>query len=241
MAGMYGSASFSVFLAGGLNLLAAKVKGVRHGTEIPTENTLGLGETAENHTPIGMERAVLAQEQAIFSDVTNGIHLALRAPSSTPRVVTWAYRGNTIGSGFTGMLGALVASYEVLVSLAGLHKANATYRVSGALEEGVILQPHQQQTVDWTNTSVDNGASSAAGGVGFLEVSQLAGLTGFVGVIEHSTDNSAWSTLISFANVTAAPAAQRVEVAGTVNRYLRFRGDVTGTGTVTVFAGFARG
>ena len=241
MPGMYGSASFSLLLAGGINLLAAKVKGVRYTTEILTEPTLGLGETAENHTPTGMSRVTLTQEQGLFSDVTNGIHLAFRAPSTTPRVMAFSFRGNAIGTGFVGASGALVTKYEPILSMGGLHKATATYLVNGAGEEGVILQAHQQQTIDWTNASVDNLAATTNGGSGFLEVSQMAGLTGFVGIIESSIDNSAWSTLITFSNVTAAPAAQRIEVAGTVPRYLRFRGDVTGTGTITVFAGFARG
>jgi len=239
----YGSSAFSMFLVGGYSLLAAKLKGVRHGKESLTEQSDGLGDSTVSHTPIGMERATLVQTGAFFDDTVNGLHDAFKAAPTASRVVTWGVEGNTIGLGFNGALGAIGVKYEVLVAAGtgGLTKANATYQIDGTIEEGVILQAHQQQTIDWTNTSVDNAASSANGGSGFLEVSQFAGLTGFIGIIEHSTDNSAWVTLITFANVTAAPAAQRITVAGTVNRYVRFRGDVTGTGTITAFAGFARG
>ena len=37
-----------------------------------------------------------------------------------------------------------------------------------------------------------------------------------------------------------APAKERATVAGTVDRYLSFDGDVTGSGSITVFCGCAR-
>lgn len=83
-------------------------------------------------------------------------------------------------------------------------------------------------------------ANSPNGGVGYQEVSELTGLTGFVGIIQHSTDDVTFSTLLTFANVTAAPAAERVTVTGTVHRFLAYDGNVTGAGTLTPFVGFAR-
>jgi len=83
-------------------------------------------------------------------------------------------------------------------------------------------------------------ANTVGGGAGYLEVSALAGLTGFVGKIRSSPDDITYADLITFANVTAAPAAERIAVAGTVDRYLSFNGDVTGTGSITLFAGFGR-
>lgn len=237
----HGSSSFGVLLASGYNLLAAKLKGFTPGYELTTEQTDGLGDSSEEHTPVGMERVTLAQTGAFFDDATNGMHLAFRGNSGTARIMSWAAFGNMIGAAFSGALGALKTKYDVLVNVGALTKANAAYLIDGVIDEGVILQTHVQQTIDWTNASVDNLASSAAGGVGYLQVSQLAGITGFVGVIEHSTDNAVWVTLITFANVTSAPTAQRIAVAGTVNRYTRFVGDVTGAGTVTPFVGFARG
>lgn len=237
----YGSPSFAFLLADGYDLRAAKLKGATSGFEHITEQTDGLGDSNEEHTPVGVTRDSFAQTGAFFDDASNGMHLALRSNSGTARILSYAFEGNTIGQPFTGALGGLKTKYDVIVTNGQLTKANAAYKIDGALDDGVILQTHAQQTIDWTNTSVDNGASSASGGVGYLQVSQFAGLTGFVGVIEHSTDNSVWVTLITFTNVTSAPTARRVTVAGTINRYTRFRGDVTGTGTVTCMAGIVRG
>jgi hypothetical protein len=83
-------------------------------------------------------------------------------------------------------------------------------------------------------------ANSLNGGVGYQSVSALTGLTGFVGKIRDSADNVTYADLITFANVTAAPAAERLTVSGTVDRYLSFDGNVTGTGSLKPFVGFKR-
>lgn len=238
----FGSPSFAFLLADGYDLRAAKLKGVTTSDESLTDPTDGLGDSSDEHTPVGMTRASFSQTGGFFDDAANGIHLAFRGNAGTPRILSFAYEGNTIGQSFTGALGGLKTKYDVIVTDGKLTKANAAYRIQGALDAGVILQTHVQQTIDWTNTSVDNLASSAAGGVGYLQVSQFAGLTGFVGLIEDSADGaSGWAAIVTFTNVTGAPTAQRIAIAGTVRRYLRFRGDVTGTGTITLMAGFVRG
>lgn len=83
-------------------------------------------------------------------------------------------------------------------------------------------------------------SSTVNGGAGYQAISALSGFTGFIGKIRHSTDDVTYADLITFTNVTAAPAAERKTVAGTVNRYLCFDGDVTGAGSITPFCGFAR-
>jgi hypothetical protein len=83
-------------------------------------------------------------------------------------------------------------------------------------------------------------ASSVNGGAGYQQVSALSGFTGFVGKIRHSADDTTYADLVTFTNVTSAPNAQRVTCAGTVNRYLCFDGDVTGSGSITAMAAFAR-
>lgn len=83
-------------------------------------------------------------------------------------------------------------------------------------------------------------ANTVNGGAGYQQVSAFSGFTGFIGKIRSSADDVTYADLITFTNVTAAPAAERKTVAGTVDRYLCFDGDVTGTGSITPFAGFAR-
>jgi len=87
------------------------------------------------------------------------------------------------------------------------------------------------------------GTVTASGGAAFQQVTALSGFTGFVGKVRHSADNITFADLATFTNVTGAPAVERVAVssATAVNRYVAFSGDVTGTGSITLMAGFGRG
>lgn len=83
-------------------------------------------------------------------------------------------------------------------------------------------------------------ANSTGGGIAFQQVTAFSGFTGFVGKVRDSADDVTYADLATFANVTSAPAAEAVTVAGTVDRYLAFDGNVTGSGSITAFGGFAR-
>lgn len=104
---------------------------------------------------------------------------------------------------------------------------------------GVVLHDHAAETADGNGTSVDNAASSANGGVATLHVTAYSGLTDAVIKVQHSSDNSSWSDLITFTTVTGT-TSERKTVTGTVNRYVRATVDVTGTGSVTYLVGVAR-
>lgn len=82
--------------------------------------------------------------------------------------------------------------------------------------------------------------STANGGFAYQQVTDFSGFSGFVGSIMHSPDDATYATLVAFANVTAANASERATDTGTVDRYLSFNGNVTGSGSITVFGGFAR-
>lgn len=86
-------------------------------------------------------------------------------------------------------------------------------------------------------------SNTSNGGAGYQMVSALSGFTGFIGKIRDSADDITYGDLLTFTNVTAAPAGERLtNVADTVvDRYLCYTGTVTGAGSITVFAGFSRG
>lgn len=83
-------------------------------------------------------------------------------------------------------------------------------------------------------------ASTNAGGVGYLQETALSGFSGVVPKIMHSVDDMTYSALVTFTTLTTAHKSQRSVVAGVVDRYLSFNGDVTGSGSVTLMAGFSR-
>lgn len=95
------------------------------------------------------------------------------------------------------------------------------------------------ETADGNGTGVDNAASSANGGVASLHVTAYTGFTSVSFKVQHSTDNAAWSDLITFTSVTGT-TWERKTVTGTVNRYVRAFWDVTGSGSVTFAMVLAR-
>lgn len=82
--------------------------------------------------------------------------------------------------------------------------------------------------------------STVSGAIGFQQVSAFSGFSGFVGKIRDSADDSTYADLVDFANVTSGPTAEAVTVSGTVDRYLSFDGNVTGSGSITCMAGLVR-
>lgn len=113
----------------------------------------------------------------------------------------------------------------------------ASWASEGQVDVGVALHDLTAETATGNGTSVDNTASSAGGGVANLHVTAFTGTTATVKV-QHSTDNSVWVDLITFTAATAT-TAERKEVTGTVNRYVRATWTFTGT-SFTFAVAFAR-
>jgi hypothetical protein len=98
------------------------------------------------------------------------------------------------------------------------------------------------------NTSAGTGGTGGSfvrsntigGAVGFLQVTACSGFTNFVGKIRDSADNSTYADLITFADNVSAPFAERVTTTGTIDRYLTFDGNITGSGSITAWAGLCR-
>ena len=114
------------------------------------------------------------------------------------------------------------------------------------LDNSRISANHVARTLATEDTtSHDWTASSANGAAGYLGVSALSlgGYTDVTVVIRDSSDDAVFVDLITFVNVSAAPNAQRVTVAGTVDRYTLTRHTFNGAGssqTITFATGLGR-
>jgi hypothetical protein len=308
----------------GYNMLANKIQTLRHKVTALLTKSDGLGDEWEEHSPIGVSMAEVAQEGAFFDTATLRSHAALKdlpgSPQATVRIVCLGFAGQTKGSPFEGFEGVYNEDYEVVAARGELQKVNAAYKVTGQRDPGQIIQELAAQTIDWdteltpvdftldtgqrvvpiTSSSVANPSvitttvphgltdgqkvliaghsgstpdingehvatvtstttftipvnvtvggtggtlvqsNSLSGGAGFQQVTAFSGFTGFIGTIRDSADDITYADLVVFGNVTSAPAAERKTVAGTIDRYLAFKGDVTGSGSITVFCGFSR-
>jgi hypothetical protein len=238
----YGSNSVGFVLVGGYDLKGYLTEIMGPEVESMTEPSATLGDTWQEHTPVGIRKCYVSQN-GFYDDESGGINAAICELQDVSRVMSIAHEGNTIGKRFLGLAGTFAGKYSRILNLAKLHKANVAYTVTGDSEQGVILQDFEAITADGDTDaeSVDNAALTSNGGAGYLQVGTYSGFTGYVAKIRHSSDDVTYADLLTFTNVTAARQAERVTCSGTVNRHLLVDHNVTGTGSAQVFVGFARG
>ena len=240
------SADVGFFLIGGRGVLgtrtaiAVKKKGVFKETTV-----LGVGAVTRGYA--GLADFEITQ-QGFFDDAAGSINEALATSQGTTPVVCLGVNGNTAGLKFDGFSAPLDVEFERIATDGDFVTAKGSYQGAGVGEKGVILHPHGTETAVGNTegaTSVDNTTSSATGGSGYLQVeaSVLGGYTNFVAKVRHSADDVTYADLITFTAVTAAPAAERKTVAGTVNRHLASSWSWTGAGagqSAKFFVGFVR-
>lgn len=242
-----GSADVGFLLVDGYNLLGVATM-VEDTVEALLEDVTVLGDQWAQLQYVGLQRAQLSQE-GFFDDAAGGAHDALSGKQGVSRLLCYGLQGNIVGRRFTGYRGAMQVDYRRVVTRGQLHKANASYQGNGEVEEGVILHAVTPETAASGSTEgtgpVDNGMSTTGGGSAYLQVPQLAlgGYTSATVKVRHSADNVTYADLVTFANVTAAPAAQRLDVPGAVQRYLAVSWQFNGSGSgqsITPFVGFVR-
>lgn len=238
----HGSASIALLLSDGVSLLGSKPKDISSEHASRIEDSAGLGDAWGAALATGMQSASLAIGEAFYDAGTGLTHEHYQASPGVSRIVCYGFEGDALGAAFVGHAGTITTKYKVLSKLGDLTKAGVEYVISGARDEGVILCPLRTADADFDTeaTSVDHGASTSNGGVAYQQVTDFDSLDGYVGAVLHSADDSTYAELVAFADVTSGPEAQRVEVSGTVNRYLAYEGDLDGSGELTVWAGFAR-
>ena len=166
--------------------------------------------------------------------------LSAALQSSSQQVVTGFQEGSTIGSP------ALLCSANT-TKLTPPAKAGTLLTVQGyfkseedGVDFGVSLHANVAETGTWTSAGVDNGAATTNGGVAVIHVTSIAGGSPSVVVkIQHSADSLTWSDLLTFTTV-AGLTKERIEVSGTVNRYVRCVGTFSSGTSITPVVAFAR-
>lgn len=233
-----------VFLVDGYNILGVTTQ-IEPIIEALTQETTALGDEWETHKYLGINRAEFAQE-GFFDDASDSSNDALSGKQGESRVMCVGYEGNTIGKHFTGFQGELHANYARIASKGALHRANARYVGGGIVEDGLILHALAARSADGDtkSTPVQHGSSTSDGGAAYLQVPSLT-LGGYTSVTIRvlERDGSTWATLATFTAVTAAPVAERITVAGTIEQDLAVEWVFNGSGSnpsITFLVGFVR-
>ena len=150
--------------------------------------------------------------------------------------------GSAVGDQFVGLV-AKQGTYSVTRSPGSAISANAVFSANGsAAEFGKMLTAHDDtHSTAGSGTVVDSGASSSNGGTGYLQILSLASGSVTVNLQESTSSGGSYSNFMTFSTVAAAaaPAAERLTMEGTVQRYIK----VTTTGTFSnakIVVGFSR-
>jgi hypothetical protein len=122
--------------------------------------------------------------------------------------------GNS-GEAFTGLLTAI----GVQQTYSDLIKMTLSGSGTGELFNVVSLMPLSTKTTTYYSTPVDNLASSASGGVCFIQLEAVTGGTCYYD-IEDSADNVSFATIAAGDLITDLTSI-RHDIAGTIRRYVR--------------------
>ena len=154
--------------------------------------------------------------------------------------------GSAVGDPFVGLV-AKEGAYNVTSSSGSAIAANATFSANGSAAEFGVMTTSFDDTItsSTSGTSIDNSASSSAGGSWYYQVLALSAVGGNARWhlnLQHSSDDATW-TDVSTATVTASDGigAARAEFTGTLNRYVRQRVVLdASSGSLTYSIGFSR-
>lgn len=157
------------------------------------------------------------------------------------RVVTIAPEGLTAGRRVQ-VAKTKSTSYESSSPVADVVSVSVEVQADGGVDRGISLIDLAAVSATGTGTAQDNTASTTNGAVGVVHVTANTRNGGTTIKIQHSADNSTWADLVTFDAVGASTeTSQRVEVTGTVNRYLRSSHALAGTtGDITYTTILAR-
>jgi hypothetical protein len=161
--------------------------------------------------------------------------------ASDPTPVTYLPVG---ADGASWLVNSIHTQLDTAAGVAGSVDWTLAGQITGSLDlNGVILEDNTTVTADTDGTAVTGPVGGTSqGAAAHLHVTAYSGLTSDDIIIEGSTSGAfagEETTVFTFTQVTGV-TGERVEITGTVPRYLRVVDNVTGTGTITRFVAVSR-
>jgi hypothetical protein len=215
---------------------------VSASTTVETAETTSFGSDAKEYIPGLIDGTVsLSGMFEGTENVGTDDYFETVLGGEAKQKVIVATEGHGLGSRAV-MLESDATSYEVSGAIADVVQASAEFQSSEGVEHGVILSSGAAISATGNGTGVDNGAATTNGGVGYLSVPVNTRNGNVTVKIAASADNSTFADLVTFTVVSSATkTSERVEVTGTVARYLRVSYTVAGsTGSATPIVAFSR-
>lgn len=103
------------------------------------EQSNGLGDSMEEHLPVGLARASISASGGFYDSDTAKLVEALISQGQTNCLVDWGASGRTIGSPVGMMEGTFPGVFNRVADRGALTKANGEYRPTGQHAEGRIV------------------------------------------------------------------------------------------------------
>lgn len=205
-------------------------------------DTTTLNDTAKAFI-VGQDTSTFTLSGWLDVDATANAHFDqmndLKSATAT-EPLTWAPGGLVLGTGLQ-MAGVWESSFATGSQVADKVTFSLGAQTSGPTEFGYSLHDLSAETVDGDGTGVDfTDVTTTSGAAAHLHVTAYSGLTSAViTVADSATLGGVYATIGTFATVTGI-TSERLIIAGTIRRYVRYSIDVTGTGSVTFAVSFAR-
>jgi hypothetical protein len=209
--------------------------------DVETAETTTFGSSAKTYI-VGLKDGTMSISGMFDGDagsIDEKIESALGVDA--PGFTTIAPEGLSIG-GTSYSCQSRKTSYEVSSPVGDVVSTSLSIQADGGIDRGVLLGAATAVTSSGEGASQDNAASSANGGAAYLHVTANTRDGASTFKVQHSSDNTTWADLATFASVSSATVtSEKVAVTGTVNRYLRASHAPGGsTGSVTYTMAFAR-
>jgi hypothetical protein len=226
--------------------LSSAFKTAKPSGQVDSLESTTFGAIADKAYLNGLMKGALSLEGLFASDSVNQNQiddvLSAALGSTSPHVVTVGQEG-LIQAGRSILMSANETKYEVSSQVGQIIMSSAEFDSVYGYERGLMLHPLNAETATGSDTVADNAAASLNGGAAHLHVPAISGSgLSIVIKIQHSSDNITFVDLVTFTTIAAAtPTSQRVEVTGTVNRYLKSTRTVSGSSPSASYAvAFAR-
>lgn len=176
---------------------------------------------------------------SFFNDADDGTHDTLSALPTADVVTTYA-RGTDLGAPAFCMVAKQIGYDPTRGNDGSLTMAVSAQANAYGADWGVQLTAGLRTDTAATNgTAVDTAASADFGAVAYLQVASLTGTDATI-TVEDSADGTTFAAVtgLTFTEVTAAPASERIATTATatVRRYLRVATSTTGGFTSITFS-----
>ena len=217
--------------------LSAYFNQVNAGKQVQAVKTTTF--TSDDNTYIAGVESGSINIQGLWDGAASAVDSVLDAEIADEGIFTVCPEGFATVGNRAIMCKAENVGYDIRSTVTDAVRIVLVGTVDGGIRmAGRLLQDLAVETTTFDGATVDDTASSTFGGVGHLHVTAFSGTSGTV-KIQDSPNDSVWSDLITFTAVTGV-VAERLEVAGTIDRYLRFIISADTFTSMTVACAFAR-